>query len=38
MHDNVIIIFMVGCIVFAVTVCSAFLALSASDHPDTPGK
>jgi hypothetical protein len=38
MQDNVVIIFMVGCVVFAVTVCSAFLALIASDHPDEPGK
>ncbi len=38
MQDNVLIIFMVGCVVFAVTVSSAFLALIASDHPEGPDK
>jgi hypothetical protein len=38
MQDNVMIIFMVGCVVFAVTVSSAFLVLIASDRPDGPDK
>jgi hypothetical protein len=34
MNEHTVIIFVVGCAVFAVTVAAAFLALIASDHPD----
>lgn len=36
MENSSILIFVIGCAVFAVTRSAAFLALIASDHPNEP--
>lgn len=36
MDDRTFLIFIVGCIVFTVTLAAGFFALIASDHPNEP--
>jgi hypothetical protein len=36
MENSVFVIFVIGCVVFGVTIGAAFLALVASDYPDEP--
>jgi len=38
MDDSVYLIFMVGSVVFAITIGAAFTALIASDHPEDSEK
>ncbi len=38
MDDRTFLIFVIGCIVFTITLVAGFFALIASDHPDEPKK
>jgi len=36
MDERSVLIFAFGCVVFGITVASAFIALVATDHPERP--